>query len=317
MQKQNSLTFHWLFPDQIQFFRDKNTAVLQPICLLAAFTSSLKCTSLILQMKQIKSLNSLLAQNIQKLTSFHSLSERSEREKKSTLFSHFKKSKYLLQYIFWAKIMKFPDFSLTWYLKFPWPVLQNSLTFPTLKKNQISLTLPDQWPPWFKDITNWSMTKQTKWLVCQRRLRTVWTTAQSDQSSLSAVLGYPYSIQQAMIRLGGCAGWPVLAGHMSSWRFCGALTLITLSNMLGSFMILPKSWYDIVERIHRCCCQDACLSHPTAQCFTHSHCPEQSKPIKDRFFQKKYMWATTWQNVSLGVSDRARHKPACAATEPS
>ena len=29
------------------------------------------------------------------------------------------------------------------------------------------------------------------------------------------------------------------------------------------------------------------------------------------------LWATTWQNVSSGVSDQARHKPACAATEAS
>ena len=28
-------------------------------------------------------------------------------------------------------------------------------------------------------------------------------------------------------------------------------------------------------------------------------------------------WATTWQKVSLGVSDQARHKPACTATEAS
>ena len=97
MQKQNSLTFHWLFPDQNQFFTDQNIAVLQPICLLAAdkwqipFTSSLKCTSLILQMKQIKSLNSLLAQNILKLTSFHSFEwAKRARGKKSTFFSHFK-----------------------------------------------------------------------------------------------------------------------------------------------------------------------------------------------------------------------------------
>ena len=27
------------------------------------------------------------------------------------------------------------------------------------------------------------------------------------------------------------------------------------------------------------------------------------------------IWATTWQNMSSGVSDLARHKPACAATE--
>ena len=30
-----------------------------------------------------------------------------------------------------------------------------------------------------------------------------------------------------------------------------------------------------------------------------------------------YIWATTRQNVSSGVSDQARHKPACAATEAS
>ena len=28
-----------------------------------------------------------------------------------------------------------------------------------------------------------------------------------------------------------------------------------------------------------------------------------------------YLWATTRQNVSSGVSDQARHKPACTATE--
>ena len=30
-----------------------------------------------------------------------------------------------------------------------------------------------------------------------------------------------------------------------------------------------------------------------------------------------YIWATTRQNVSSGVSDQARHRPACAATEAS
>ena len=31
----------------------------------------------------------------------------------------------------------------------------------------------------------------------------------------------------------------------------------------------------------------------------------------------EYIWATPWENVSLGVSDQARHKPACTATEAS
>ena len=99
MQEQNSLTFHRLFPDQIQFFTDQNTAVLRPICLLAAdkiqipFTSSLKCTSLSLQMKQIKSLNSFLAQIVLKLTSFHSFEQAKRARdkintfKKSTFFT--------------------------------------------------------------------------------------------------------------------------------------------------------------------------------------------------------------------------------------
>ena len=94
MQKQNSLTFHWFSPDQIQFFTAQNTVVLRPICLLAAdkwqipFTSSLKCTSLILQMKQIKSLNSFLAQNVLKLTSFHSFERAKQaREQINTFFT--------------------------------------------------------------------------------------------------------------------------------------------------------------------------------------------------------------------------------------
>ena len=30
-----------------------------------------------------------------------------------------------------------------------------------------------------------------------------------------------------------------------------------------------------------------------------------------------YTWASSWKNVSSGISDQARHKPACAATETS
>ena len=30
----------------------------------------------------------------------------------------------------------------------------------------------------------------------------------------------------------------------------------------------------------------------------------------------KTVWAMTWQNLSSGISDQARHKPAYAATEP-
>ena len=30
-----------------------------------------------------------------------------------------------------------------------------------------------------------------------------------------------------------------------------------------------------------------------------------------------FIWAMTWQNMSSGVSDQAKHKPACTATEAS
>ena len=57
-QRQNSLTSHWLFPDKILFFPDQNTEFLRHFSLLAAdkwkilFSSSLKCTSRILQFKR-------------------------------------------------------------------------------------------------------------------------------------------------------------------------------------------------------------------------------------------------------------------------
>ena len=38
---------------------------------------------------------------------------------------------------------------------------------------------------------------------------------------------------------------------------------------------------------------------------------------KNKNIDDIHNWATTRQNVSSGVSDQARHKPACAATEAS
>ena len=56
------------------------------------------------------------------------------------------------------------------------------------------------------------MTKPTKWLYAQRRLRSAWASAQSDQSfcchmKKSGVLSYPLSAQQRLIKWGGCPGW--------------------------------------------------------------------------------------------------------------
>ena len=148
-------TFHWLFPDQIQFFTNQNTAVLRPICLLAAdkwqipFTSSLKCTSLILQMKQIKPLNSFLAQNVLKLTSFHTklwASEARERKKNHHFFNISSSQNTWYNMYFGPKLWN----SLTFLVfKISLTNLQNSLTFLwPWRKIKFPWLFPDQWPPW-------------------------------------------------------------------------------------------------------------------------------------------------------------------------
>ena len=57
------------------------------------------------------------------------------------------------------------------------------------------------------------MTKPTKWLCGQWRLRSAWASAQSDQSLHCALNGYPRTqaffmrTAKTLIRLGGCPGW--------------------------------------------------------------------------------------------------------------
>ena len=41
------------------------------------------------------------------------------------------------------------------------------------------------------------------------------------------------------------------------------------------------------------------------------------KALKANILVMILNWAIPWENVSSGVSDQARHKPACAATEAS
>ena len=55
-------------------------------------------------------------------------------------------------------------------------------------KYQIRLTRPDGWFSLQQEFSHMShlMTKPTKWLCAQRRLRSAWASAQSDQSSLCA-----------------------------------------------------------------------------------------------------------------------------------
>ena len=58
---------------------------------------------------------------------------------------------------------------------------------------------------WHNQNTSRDMTKPTKWMCAQRRLRSAWASAQSDQS-----LRCPHealSAQRRLIRLAGCPGW--------------------------------------------------------------------------------------------------------------
>ena len=71
----------------------------------------------------------------------------------------------------------------------------------------------------WKDLEKWAyhlsrlMTKPTKWLCAQPRLRSVWASAQSDQSLRCAFNGYLRTqafftrTAKTQIRLGGCPGW--------------------------------------------------------------------------------------------------------------
>ena len=84
-----------------------------------------------------------------------------------------------------------------------------------------------------------AMTKPTMWLCAQRRLRSAWASAQSDQSlrghmKKAWVLSYPLSAQRRLIRLGGCPGWYESSlGAQSLCWFCHvAAHIITVSFVL-------------------------------------------------------------------------------------
>ena len=86
-------------------------------------------------------------------------------------------------------------------------------------------------------VHNWaaSWQNQQNGMCAQRRLRSVWASAQSDQSlhwpslirvfavrmKKAWVLSYPLSAQQRLIRPGGCPGWyESLLGAQSFCWFC-------------------------------------------------------------------------------------------------
>ena len=79
------------------------------------------------------------------------------------------------------------------------------------------------------------MTKPTKWLCAQRRLRSAWASAQSEQSSLSAwrkLRSLPINrTAKTLIRLGECPGWSESSlGAHSLCSFCHVTAHILNNN---------------------------------------------------------------------------------------
>ena len=73
---------------------------------------------------------------------------------------------------------------------------------------------------------NRDMTKPTKWVCAQRRLRSAWASAQSDQNLFTVRMKKPWSLAikrtpNTLIRLGRCPGWSESSlGAQSLCWFC-------------------------------------------------------------------------------------------------
>ena len=88
-----------------------------------------------------------------------------------------------------------------------------------------------------------NMTKLTKWLCAQRRLRSAWASAKSDQSlccqheeSLGPLLPIEHTAE-TLIRLGGCLGWAEssLGAHSFCWFCHVAAQIITTWQKLSPY----------------------------------------------------------------------------------
>ena len=93
------------------------------------------------------------------------------------------------------------------------------------------------------------MTKQTKWVCAQRRLRSACASAQSDQSLCcphEESLGPWLSIERTaktLIRLGGCPGWSesLLGAHSFCWIYHVAARLMIWFNDANYHNLRPIS----------------------------------------------------------------------------
>ena len=111
------------------------------------------------------------------------------------------------------------------------------------------------------------MTKPTNWVCAQRRFRSAWASAQSDESLRCPhekpwVLSYPLSAQRRLIRLGGCPGWSEsLLGAQSFCCFCHVVAQLKIGSMIGFLSTIsqddPRSntryatnhWSCFIERL--------------------------------------------------------------------
>ena len=86
------------------------------------------------------------------------------------------------------------------------------------------------------------MTKPTKWVCAQRRLRSAWASAQSDQNlrcpqeeSFGPYLPIKRTVK-TLIRLGGCPGWSESSlGAQSLCWFCHEVAHIRYQRLICSF----------------------------------------------------------------------------------
>ena len=95
---------------------------------------------------------------------------------------------------------------------------------------------------------SYDTTKPTKWLCTQRRLRSAWASAQSDQSLSCALSGslmtqaFFMRTAKTLIRLDGCPGWSEssLGAHSFGW-FCHVAAHI-VKTVTETNKILWQTW---------------------------------------------------------------------------
>ena len=146
------------------------------------------------------------------------------------------------------------------------------------------------------------MTKPTKWLCTQRRLRSAWASTQSVQSLRCPLNGYLRTqaffmwTAKILIRLGGCPGW--------SESSLSTHAILLVLSWGGSFKAL-WSWYtynSIFIWCHSPFCSREKQSVETFKDFIFLSSPEKSSPAWKpgiSFHSYIYQFTKIRSNVSL------------------